>query len=66
MKAANTATDYDNFYPLPGENLGSTQKFWGKGHKSKIDWPKIFGEACIVTDSSKIKAKLSDRGKTCM
>ena len=63
---ANTATDYDNYYPIPGDSLGSEHKFWGKGYKSYIDSPKIFGEACIVTNHTRIKAKLADRGKPCM
>ena len=65
-EAANTTTDFDNFYATEGSSLGSATKFWGKGYKSLIDSPKNFGEACIVTDTTKIKAKLSDRGKVCM
>ncbi|MCP4744763.1 MAG: hypothetical protein GY874_01280, partial [Desulfobacteraceae bacterium] len=65
-KAANTTTDFDNFYATEGNSLGSAIKFWGKGYKSLIDSPKIFGEACIVTNMTKIKAKLSDCGKVYM
>ncbi|MCP4747478.1 MAG: transposase family protein, partial [Desulfobacteraceae bacterium] len=65
-EAANTVTDLDNFYATEGSSLGSAVKFWGKGYKSLIDSPKIFGEAVIVATGAKIKAKLSDRGKVCM
>jgi hypothetical protein len=65
-EAANTATDFETYFPVLGDSHGSASKFFGKGYKSIVDSPKIFGEACIITKHEKIKAKLADRGKLCM
>ena len=58
-ETATTATYVDNFYPVEGSQHGSASNFFGKGYESIINSPKIFGEACIVADCNKIKAKLA-------
>ena len=65
-EAANTATDLDNYFPDKEGKQNSSSKFFGKGYKSIIDSPKIFGEACIVTNRKKIKDKHDDRGIPCI
>ena len=65
-EAANTATDLDNYFPDKEGKQNLASNFFGKGYKSIIDSPKIFGEACIVTNRKKIKAKLDDRGIPCI
>ncbi len=62
----NTTTDLDDYYPVEDSSQGLASKCFGKGYKSIIDSPKIFGEACIVTDCNKIKSKLAQRGKPCI
>ena len=62
-ECANTLTDMDNILVKPGETTDSFQQFFGEGAKSNIDSTKKFGESCVVADRTKIKAKLSNRGK---
>ena len=62
-ECANTLTDMDNILVKPGETTDYFQKIFGEGAKSNIDSTKKFGESCVVADRTKIKAKLSNRGK---
>ena len=44
--------------------MNSYQKFFGKGKRCPVTEPtKKFGEPCIVSDQTKIKPKLQERGK---
>ena len=61
-EAANVVTDLDSILVRDG-STSSSEQFFGKGVKSHISSTKKFGEPCIVTDRTAIKAKLSDRGK---
>jgi len=67
-EAANTATDLSNMLLKQGETTNSFHKFFGKGVKSIIPMnsAKTFGEMVVVTDCNNVKAKLDDRGKTCI
>lgn len=67
-EAANTATDLDNMLIKQGETMNSFHKFFGKGVKSIIPMnsAKTFGEMVVVAKRNKVKAKLDDRGKTCI
>eukprot|EP00970_Alexandrium_tamarense_P003304 scaffold525_cov112-Alexandrium_tamarense.AAC.1 len=67
-EAANTATDLDNMLLRQGETTNSFHKFFGKGVKSIIPMnsAKTFGEMVVVANRNNVKAKLDDRGKTCI
>ena len=66
-EAANTATDMDNILVKQGKNESSFQQFFGKGVKSLVPNSfQKFGEMAVITNQQKIKAKLDDRGKTCI
>ena len=67
-EAANTATDLDNMLLKQGETTNSFHKFFGKGVKSIIPMnsAKKFGEMVVVANRNNVKAKLDDRGKTCI
>ena len=66
-EAANTATDLENILYKQGKNGSSFQQFFGKGVKSLVPSSiQKFGEMAVITDQGKIKAKLDDRGKTCI
>ena len=65
-EAANFVTDLNSILVTDRRNETPFQIFFGKGFRSQIDSTKIFGEMVIVTNREKIKAKLADRGKTCM
>ena len=63
-EAANTATDLDAYLVHDQSNMSAADKFFGEGKECPIDGlPKKFGEECIISDRTKIKAKLRDRGR---
>ena len=63
LECANTLTDMDDILVKSGESMDTFQQFFGEGVKSNIDLTQRYGESCVVTDQTKIKAELSDRGK---
>ena len=64
-EAANTATDLDSNLVKTSTGISAFQQFFGKGIKTPVDFTKKFGERCVVTDRTKLKAKLGERGKEC-
>ena len=63
-EAANTATLLDSYLITDASDMNSYQKFFGKGKRCPVTEPtKKFGEPCIVSDRTKIKSKLQERGK---
>ena len=63
-EGANTATLLDSYLITDASDMNSYQKFFGKGKRCPVTEPtKKFGEPCIVSDRTKIKSKLQERGK---
>ena len=61
-EAFNTATDMDGVL-VRSDGQTAFDNCFGKGRKSHISTTRKFGEQCVVTDRTKIKAKLTDKGK---
>ena len=56
-EAANTATDLDNNLVKTSTGISAFQQFFGKGQKTLVNFTKKFGESCVVTNRTKLKAK---------
>ncbi|MCP4746672.1 MAG: hypothetical protein GY874_11125, partial [Desulfobacteraceae bacterium] len=57
----------NNILVKQGKKESSFQHFFGKGVKSLVpNSIQKFGEMAVITNQQKIKAKLDDRGKTCI
>ena len=65
LEAVETPTDLNNLIIRPSTLHTSFQKFYGDKNKcfATSNNLKTFGKEFIVTDRTKIKAKVRDRGK---
>ena len=65
-EATNTVIDLDTILVSPKETTTSSfRQFFGEDAEIHINTTKKFGEHCVVTDQTHIKADPSDGGKSC-